>query len=447
MSFPGPISISPISNATDQEIGFRVNQRVNAQIVSVAGTTAILEVDGHPVVAQLTSADQAATLASRNTAQFIVTGLTSQSVTLKFVKNEQTQPALVGSLTSGPELAERILENTNLPVSTGALMVTRALLKQHLPVTPALLKELQDALTEYGDWGEADADLAAAMKSSGLPVTAQSLALAARKPVQTSDALSTLIKTLTQAAGGNLPKEVRDQLLASLQTLNSTVVKWEGESSGLADQLKVMVEALGRSLENILLDLAKDPAKPIPENSLATLMKLQQMLEQIGRREEARAVWEFLNDVRQSQFMNVRPDNLPGQGEWSEVAFMVQSARQQAENKFSPARLRVARESHEDASRINPAYTRLILQVDLKPGETVEVDLSLVGKQIRTSVMGPDPAWCDLAKNELPSLQEALIGLGYSLRDFQVGVGAPQPFSRVHVVSGNPHLMTVNIEV
>ena len=328
-----------------------------------------------------------------------------------------------------------------------ALMVTRALLKQHLPVTPALLKELQDALTEYGDWGEADADLAAAMKSSGLPVTAQSLALAARKPFQTSDALSTLIKTLTQAAGGNLPKEVRDQLLASLQTLNSTVVKWEGESSGLADQLKVMVEALGRSLENILLDLAKDPAKPIPENSLATLMKLQQMLEQIGRREEARAVWEFLNDVRQSQFMNVRPDNLPGQGEWSEVAFMVQSARQQAENKFSPARLRVARESHEDASRINPAYTRLILQVDLKPGETVEVDLSLVGKQIRTSVMGPDPAWCDLAKNELPSLQDALIGLGYSLRDFQVGVGAPQPFRRVHVVSGNPHLMTVNIEV
>jgi len=447
MSFPGPISISPISNTTDQEIGFRVNQRVNAQIVSVAGTTAVLEVDGHPVVAQLTSADQATTLASRNTAQFIVTELTGQSITLKFVKNGQAQPALVGVLSSGPELAERILENTNIPVTTGALMITRALLKQHLPITPALLKELQGALSEYGVWSEADADLAAAMKSAGLPVTAQSIALAARKPVQTADALSNLIKTLNQAANGNLPGEVLAQLRASLQTLNATIVKWGGESSGLADQLKAMVEALGQSLENGLLEQSQDPAAPVSEKGLATLVRLQQMFEQIGKRDEAHAVWEFLNDIRQNQFMNVKSNILPGQGEWSEIGFMVQSPRQQAEDKFSAARLRIAHETREGSSKINPAYTRLILQVDLRPGETVEVDLSLVGKQIRTSVMAPDPAWCDLAKNELPSLQEAFDGLGYQLKDFQVGVGDPQLFTRVKIASGSPHLMTVNIEV
>ena len=73
MSFPGPIPISPINNTTDQDFGLRVYQRVTAQVLSVTGTTVVLEVDGHPVVAQLTSADQAATLSSQPTAQFIVT--------------------------------------------------------------------------------------------------------------------------------------------------------------------------------------------------------------------------------------------------------------------------------------------------------------------------------------------------------------------------------------
>ena len=61
--------------------------------------------------------------------------------------------------------------------------------------------------------------------------------------------------------------------------------------------------------------------------------------------------------------------------------------------------------------------------------------------------MAPDPAWCDQAQSELPSLAEALNELGYSLKDFQVGVGDPQPFNRIQIASGNATLMTVNIEV
>ena len=136
MSFPGPISISPINNTIDQNIGLRISQRVTAQIVSVTGTTAILEVDGHPVVAQLTSTDQAATLASQPSAQFIVTQLTDRSITLKLIKNEQAQPVIVGIVANGPELAERMLESNNLPTTATNLTLTRALIKQQLPVTP-----------------------------------------------------------------------------------------------------------------------------------------------------------------------------------------------------------------------------------------------------------------------------------------------------------------------
>jgi hypothetical protein len=444
MSFPGPISISPINNTNDQFFGLRVYQRVTAQVLSVTGMTAILEVDGHPVVAQLTSADQAGTLSSHRTAQFIVTQLTDQSITLKFINNEQTVSTGVAV---GTELAERILENNNMPVTVANLMMTRSMLRQHLPVTLRLLKELQGALSKYGDWGEADADLAAAMKAAGLPVTAQSLTLASRQPVQTADALSQLMAMLTQAASQDLPDAVLSQLKSNLQILNSIILKGDGESSQLADQLKAAVEALGRSMENILLDQIQNPAKPIPEKSLLSLVKLQQMLEQFGKQETAQSVKEFLTEIRQNQFMNVKPDSMPGQGEWSEIGFMIQSAQQKAEEKYSSARLRIAHETKEDSSKINPAYTRLILQVDLEEGKTVEVDLSLVGKQIRTSVMAPDPAWRDQAQDELPSLVDALNELGYALKDFQVGVGDPQPFSRLQVASGSTTLMTVNIEV
>jgi hypothetical protein len=447
MSFPGPISISPINNTIDQNFGLRVSQRVTAQIVSVTGTTAILEVDGHPVVAQLTSADQAATLASQPTAQFIVTQLTDQSVTLKFIKNEQAQPVIVGIVANGPELAERMLESNNIPVTITNLMMTRSLLKQHLPVTPELLNELQSALSEYGDWGEAEADLAAAMKAAGLPLTGQSLALSARKPVQTADALSQLIATLTQAGAEDLPEEILKQLTSNLQTLHSLILTADGNSSQLADQLKAAVEAFGRSLENVLLEQIQNPEKSISEKSLASLVKLQNMLGQLGKQETARSIKEFLTDIHREQFMNVKPEPSRGYDEWAEIGFMIQSTTQKADEKFSSARLRIAREPKEAANKINPANTRLILQVDLQSGETVEVDLALAGKQIKTLVKSPDLAWCEQAQIELPSLTEALNELGYTLKDFQVDVETPQPFSRLQHGTGNINLMTVNIEI
>lgn len=447
MSFPGPISISPINNTTDLNVGLRVNQRVTAQVLSVTGMTVVLEVDGHPVVAQLSSADQSSMLASQQTAQFIVTELNSQAVTLKLVKNEQSQPALKGTTSPGAELAERILENNNIPLTVANTVMTRSMLKQHLPVTPELLKELQSAFPDEASFTEADADLAAAMKAAGLPVTAQSLALASRLPVPTANALSTLIKSLNQALTGDIPEELLAQLSANLRSLNSMILIRGEDSSELANQLKAWVEAFGQSLENILLEKSKDPLKQISEKSLMSLVRLQHLLEQFGKHETARAIQEFLYELRHSQFMNVKPDQQPREGEWSEIGLMLQSPAPKTQDKFSSARLRIAHEAKTDSTSINPAYTRIILQVDVQPGETVEVDLSLVGRQIRTSVTASDLDWCEQARTDLPTLSAALDQLGYSLKDFQVDVSEPKPFSRIQVDSGSTHLLTVNIEV
>lgn len=441
MSFPGPISVSPINNTNEQFFGLRAYQRITAQVISITGTTAILEVDGHPVVAQLTSADQAATLSSQPTAQFIVTQLNDQSVTLKFVKNEQAQPTLVGIVANGPELAERVLESNNLPVTTANLMMTRSLLKQQLPVTPELLNELQNALTEYGKLGEADMDLAAAMKSAGLPVTAQSLALAAQTPATTAQTLSQLIQSLTRTASQEIPEELLKQLAANLQTLRSLILTAEGNSSQLADQLKAAVEAFGQSIENVLLKKIQNSGKSISEKNLTSLVKLQNMLEQLGEKETVQTIKEFLADIRREQLMNVKPEQPRGYDEWAQIGFVIQNTNQRTEEKFSSARLRIARGPKENTN------TRLILQVDLQSGETVEIDLALAGRQIKTLVKSPDLMWCEAAQNELPSLADALNELGYTLKDFQVSVETPQTFSRLQPGTGSLHLMTVNIEV
>jgi len=441
MSFPGPISVSPINNTNEQFFGLRAYQRITAQVISVTGTTAILEMNGHPVVAQLTSADQAATLSSQPTAQFIVTQLNDQSVTLKFVKNEQAQPTLVGIVANGPELAERVLESNNLPVTTANLMMTRSLLKQQLPVTPELLNELQNALTEYGKLGEADMDLAAAMKSAGLPVTAQSLALAAQTPATTAQTLSQLIQSLIRTANQEIPEELLKQLAANLQTLRSLILTAEGNSSQLADQLKAAVEAFGQSIENVLLKKIQNSGKSISEKNLTSLVKLQNMLEQLGEKETVQTIKEFLADIRREQLMNVKPEQPRGYDEWAQIGFVIQNTNQSTEEKFSSAHLRIARGPKENTN------TRLILQVDLQSGETVEIDLALAGRQIKTLVKSPDLMWCEAAQNELPSLADALNELGYTLKDFQVSVETPQTFSRLQPGTGSLHLMTVNIEV
>jgi hypothetical protein len=244
---------------------------------------------------------------------------------------------------------------------------------------------------------------------------------------------------LKNAASDSLPEEILTQLNSALQRLRALVVDSGSENSQLADQLKAAVEALGQSLENILLQ------NPIPEHGLMSLVKLQQSLEQADKREASQMIQDFLNDLRLNQFMNAKPETTPRGGEWTEFGFALQNMPPNTDEKFSSARMRIAHESGTGA--INPQSTRLILQVDVQPNETVEIDLSLAGKQIRASVTAPDSLWREEAESELPSLVEALNELGYALNHVQVHEGSPQPFGRIQPSTDLPPLLTVNVEV
>ena len=440
MDISGPLSISTSRPASNADLGLRPFQRVTAQVLAVTGTTAILAIEGHPVVAQLTSADQSTALLSQRTAQFIVTKLNGQEITLKFVRNDGSGVITAGPITHGPELAVRLLEQNNIPVNANNLTLARSVLNQQLPLTPGLLNEFLGALTAYGPWGEAQADLAAALKAAGLPVTAQSLMLASRQAAQTGEALGRLISQL-QSAGQNLPPDLLKQIRQNIQMLEELVLSANGDTARLAAQLKNAVNIMGQSLENALLEQAQNLENLSAQKSLVALVRLGQSLEQAGETELGAAVEKFLGDLRYHQFLNARPESDPEQEAWLEIGFRLW------EENGASARLRVSREARPNPGEIDPSFTHLVLQVDVSEDETVEVDLSLAGKQIRTQVTAPGLAWCHLAENELPSLEQALERLGYSMKEAKIGVGEPRPFEGLRVVTGGSPLMTVNIEV
>ncbi|HEX2994329.1 MAG TPA: hypothetical protein VHP14_05880, partial [Anaerolineales bacterium] len=425
MNISGALPASPVNASPNQDLSLRPFQRVTAQVLGVTGTTALLSIEGYPVVAQLSSADQAAELLTRQTADFIVTQLTGQKITLKIDKKDETARPPTNS--NMPELAVRLLEQHNLPVTVNHLMVARSILKKNLPVTLDTFEEMLGALSAYGSWGTREADLAAALKADGLPVSTQSLKLAARQAEKIGTSISRLLTILTSVANQDLPADLLKELALSLKILNAVVLDGDAETSRLAEQLKELVSLLGTSIERTLLERSQNP--DAPANNMLSLVRLQQMLEHTGKNEAAKAVGEFLSDLRLNQFLNAGVDH------WSDINFASQAGQQRPDNEPASARLRIARDPEAGPGKIDPANTRLILQVDVHPGETVEVDVAIAGKQIRTAVTAAEPGWCQLAERELPTLAEALEGLGFHLKDTQIQVGKPQVFDPLKVVS------------
>ena len=109
MNIPGPIAVSPVDPAIRHEMVLRPFQRITAEVLQVSQTQAILSVDGFPVVAQLTSADQAAALKDQRSAQFIVTQADSQSIVLRFLRPATTVFPQASTEAARTDLATRML--------------------------------------------------------------------------------------------------------------------------------------------------------------------------------------------------------------------------------------------------------------------------------------------------------------------------------------------------
>lgn len=423
MNVTGPLQVQPQPTTSGFESSLRVNQRVSAEILQVSGIQAVISVEGIPIVARLASAQQGVELANQRRVQFIVAEVNDRSIVLKPAETGQTTAQVVGQVIPEKDVAARLLEESGLPINSETLLLTRAAISQRLVVTPELLQELEATLSRLGNWSDAQAELAAALKAAGLPLTPASHQVAAASATPLSATIGQLADALRAAlTSETMPEAVKTALTNALALLEGAMPDWTGSPSQLEAQLKQMIALFGQSFENSLLE--QNLGHPnLEENPLYTFVQIQHMLSQAGEKELAEGVGRFLDQVHAAQFLNIQPSLTPGNGAWTQLSFLLRSSYSSGQELTYPARLRIARRSDGRKGGIDPNYTHLSVQVEVEPRQVLQVDLSLAGKQLRAVVTAPDPVWGQTARAEMPELEQSLQSLGYEVQDTQVTIG------------------------
>jgi hypothetical protein len=436
MNASGPLPVSPVSSGSDVSPVLRVNQRITGEVVQISGNQVTLSVDGIPLVARLTSSDQSVSLQPQHVAHFIVRELTGQAITLQLLKPEG-QAQLSNAPVLRQDLASRLLSQFSIPPSEKNLILAQAVLHQGLEITPQIMGELSNALEASGVWGETEAKLAASLKAAGLPITASSLALIRQTP-QLGDSLVQLlgqVRAAVQADAFSTPGSI---LQRALQALESSIPEWDTSSPQLAQQLQTASKILGQSLEHILSESLQDPA--FMQQQLGgegyTLMDLARLLRAADQGKQsslAAGINQFLGNLRQTQLLNATSPSIHQPSGWSQMDMLLRlpvPAQGQVENgpaeQYYPAQLRVARRLDGKGQKIDPEYTRLVVQVEISPNETFQVDLSIAHKKVRAEVTAFDESTAVLARAELPELNKGLSTLGYSLQTCSTQVGSLQ---------------------
>lgn len=431
---------APLQRADEAAFGLRLNQRLVAEVLHIATDHVVLGLEGVPVVARLTSAEQAAMLAERRTAQFVVRAFSEHGLTLQ----------LVGAAASGPpnpagppELAPALLQQAGLPADPARQLIAQALLEHGLPVTADLVNELAEALAGLKTWGAADAQNAAGLKAAGLPLNAAALHLLAAPQTDPATSLRSLQTELRALDPGSWPARLADLFQKALVITQHLSLDWGPSGPDLADQLRRLVGALGRSVEH---GLAQPNHPPTPEASgcLTTLAQLRAELDHAGldRADIAglrQSLDQFLAAVRLDHFKNLHPDGPPAEGRWLSLGLPLGNPPEHT------AQLRVAYRPDGGAETIDARHTRLTLIVPVADGNRVQVDLSVVDRQIGALITATDKVWQAAAEAELPEFREGLARLGFTLKAARcdvgrhpgesapAGHGRPTPAHRVNV--------------
>lgn len=421
MQISGPLPTNQPPPTDANQFGLRLNQRISAEVIQVSESKVILAWEGYPIVARLETSGQAVELMAHRWAQFVVTQLSDREVVLRPVAVQQLKPA---QPFAQRDLAQRVLEQSGLPVNAQTLPLTRAILSQGLAVTPELLHEILTVMRELRGWSEDDARLAAALKALGIPLTAESLMTLRKEQAPLNDTIAALARLLRQiSARPGQPPAVLQEAQANLALLETLAVRWNLSPETLAERFQAAARLLGQPLESVLARQLAAQGESPDAPGLTQLIRLAATLRAAGEPDLARLSERLIDNLRATQLLNIQPETVPGRGEWNEMAFVLKGGGEGQPEAFYNARLLVARRSGPGGSKVDPQYTRLIVEVEVLPGETVQVDLSLVGRQIQANVKVTDPGLISPAKAELPGLEAGITGLGYHLTGAQVGVG------------------------
>jgi hypothetical protein len=433
---PAPIvpgAAAPAQRPEDAALQLRINQRFAAEVLQVSGERVLLALDGVRIVARMVSAEQAASLAERRFAQFIVKDSNSSLVTLQVLHPEQG--AVQGQATQEAELIPNLLRIAGLPVNQATVEIARGLLNQGLQVNPELVQALQRLLAQTPHSSAAAAQAAAALKALGLPLSAEALALALQSlpPLDTLLAgLQSQLRSLARARPALAPLAEK-----ALAILDGLVLRLDGADAPLAEQLKRAISLMGRSSEHLLAERAGQ--SPPPQANLLdsqNLLALAALRRELGEQAPASLLDDldrFLDGMRLLQYLNAEPEEPPLKDRWLrlELPFVLDgqpppgSPPSDDALALRLARLRVAFQEEAGRSWIDPGNTRFILRVDLDQlAGAIQVDVSVAGRRLGAHITASNPQVRILAEKELGSLLQALENHGYLVQNVRFDVAA-----------------------
>jgi hypothetical protein len=456
MNTVGPAPLSSVLRPEEPSLTFRANQRITADVIQIASDHVVLELQGVQIVGRLMSQDQAALLADKRTAQFIVRGMQGQTPVLQMLTDEEaggSTPAQ-GASAMAADLIPHLLELAGLPNDAATTAIARALIGRGLPISKELVDELRGTLGGIDQWGDQQAAAAALLKASGLPVSKASIELVAGNGLQewvdTAVALRAHLQTM--ASSGKLDPELARTLQTAVQTLTTLLVRWDGSPATIADALQKAVQLAGKSIEHELARQIQQGGEASSQDapSLLNLANMRRELIRAGAGQLVGELDKFIEGMRVMHLFNVQPQQAPARGQWLSIDLPVGvPVPGDAQRSFGPdqhfAKLRVAYRAEGDERKIDSGSTRLVIQADVDGGETIEVDLSVIAKTIGAHVTASSEALRGAAETEMPALRDGLEHLGYALQSTVYDVGGPTPIITLDEPASKVALSEINI--
>ncbi|HEY9077898.1 MAG TPA: hypothetical protein VIO61_15295 [Anaerolineaceae bacterium] len=415
---------------------FRVNQRFSAEVMQVQGERVVLSIQGIQIVARLSGTTAATELADRRFAQFQVKEASQNNITVQIIPSPVSSPQPGAQLLGAASLAPRILSQLGLVTNEETLNIANALLNHGLPVTPEMVDELQSVLSSLGTWSGREADMAATIKSMGLPLTPGSLQLALNfSSLNISGDLKNLQVQLAQLFKDH--PALTNEIQAALQFLDSLAVNWDQHPETLSDNLRQVIVNLNTSLESKMAELLQKGGT-ISDSNLAgagilSLVKLRQSLANQGMTDLSAKIDHFIEGLRLTQYVNLDQETInPNPTLTFEIPLRmglpaVPGSPQNAE--YVPARMKVAFKHQGSGRKVDPNYTHMVIQVEIAENQAMQVDLSVVQRQIVALVSSPNNDLDEIAREEFPNLVAGLSGLGFNVKGSRFEIHAPLPIT------------------
>ena len=417
MNVSGPPPITNVPRPEDNQVVFRLNQRISAEVLQVAGDRVVLSVNGVQIVARLTTPDQAAALVDQKTAHFIVRDVSDQILGLQL----QPQPAATPSTAPTPasDLAVRLLNAFDMPVDQANLLLA----KPHQQVEGRLATPV---------WGQTEAQAAAALRQANLPISAGSIALAMGEWLPVVHSLSRLRSTLVELARSNPSDRLGALIRQTLNSLDSLGVDWGAPTDRLAESLRVAVRNFGRSIERQLAELLHQGSS-LPEHIsssdsfLLILAQLRRELAYSGRNPLLEEIDRFLDEMRFRLLTNANLETEPYKEHWLKLDIPLALPSPDGHNpqEMRTSNLRIAYRAEEDQQRIDPLKSRLVIQVDIDAEDSMQIDLSIFENQIGAWINSSSHNLEEIARASMPELKTGLEKLGYHLKITRWSVDQP----------------------